>query len=65
MLIPPGDVDADETIRMRSNGNEHGPVKRLTPRHRGTYPPSVVERKEDVFMKVQFHTSLRLDPTSS
>jgi hypothetical protein len=46
---------------MRSNGNEEGPVKRLTRRRSGTYPPSVVERKEDVLMKVQFRTSLRLD----
>jgi hypothetical protein len=50
---------------MRSNGNEEGPVKRLTRRRGGTYPPWVVERKEGVFMKVQFHTSLRLGPTSS
>jgi hypothetical protein len=50
---------------MRSNGNEDGRVKRLTGAGRGAYPPWVVERKEGVFMKVQFHTSLRLDPTSS
>jgi hypothetical protein len=64
MLIPPGEVDADETTRMRSNGNEDGRVKRLTKRRRGAYPPWVVERKERVFMKVQFHI-LRLDATSS
>jgi hypothetical protein len=50
---------------MRSNGTEEGPVKRLTRRRRGTYPPSVVERKEGVFMKVQFDISLRLDATPS
>jgi hypothetical protein len=65
MLIPLGDVDADETTRMRSNGNEEGRVKRLTEAGRGAYPPWVVERKEGAFMKVHFHTSLRLDPTSS
>lgn len=45
---------------MRSNGNETGPVKRLTRWRRGAYAGSVVERKEGVFMKVQFHI-LRLD----
>jgi hypothetical protein len=36
----------------------------LTRRRRGTYPPSVVERKEDVLMKVQFRI-LRLDAVLS
>jgi hypothetical protein len=45
---------------MRSNGSGEGPVKRLTRRRHGTYPPSVVEREEGVFMKVQFDISLRL-----
>ena len=45
---------------MRSNGNEECPVKRLTRMHHGTYAPSVVEREEGVFMKVQIDISLRL-----
>jgi hypothetical protein len=49
---------------MRSNGKPATRVKRLTRWCRGAYAQSVVERKEGVFMKVQFHI-LRLDATSS
>ena len=50
---------------MRSNGNEEGPVKRLTRVCHGTYAPSVVERKGAVHMKVQFRIFLRLEAASS